>query len=173
MLGKDEESVRGATPGRGRVTNLVMTKGFYEYDGLPVLGELPQAERAAQHAHVGVDADEHHAVDAARFQHVPDLDSRIADRVLVTDRETGVLALPRRLRVRPIAAASRAISAWSVASSTSPPSLSHRGAGADRQRRSRGLLSPARTAYPGPFHVDEAKKTLTHSMFVSLFPNRT
>ena len=26
-------------------------------------------------------------------------------------------------------------------------------------------------AYSGPFHTDEAKKTLTHSMFVSLFPN--
>ena len=28
-------------------------------------------------------------------------------------------------------------------------------------------------AYSGPFHVDEANKTLTHSMFVSLFPNWT
>ena len=28
-------------------------------------------------------------------------------------------------------------------------------------------------AYSGPFHVDEQKKTLTHSMFVSLFPNWT
>jgi hypothetical protein len=28
-------------------------------------------------------------------------------------------------------------------------------------------------AYSGPFHVDEEKKTLTHSMFVSLFPNWT
>jgi hypothetical protein len=26
-------------------------------------------------------------------------------------------------------------------------------------------------AYCGPFHVDEQKKTLTHSMFVSRFPN--
>src|SRR5205085_1154298 len=26
-------------------------------------------------------------------------------------------------------------------------------------------------AYSGPFHVDEEKKTLTHSMFVSLFPD--
>ena len=26
-------------------------------------------------------------------------------------------------------------------------------------------------AYSGEFHVDEEKKTLTHSMFVSLFPN--
>jgi hypothetical protein len=26
-------------------------------------------------------------------------------------------------------------------------------------------------AYSGPFHVDEEKRTLTHSMFVSLFPN--
>jgi hypothetical protein len=26
-------------------------------------------------------------------------------------------------------------------------------------------------AYSGPFQVDEAKQTLTHSMFVSLFPN--
>jgi Lipocalin-like domain len=26
-------------------------------------------------------------------------------------------------------------------------------------------------AYSGPFHTDEAKKTLTHSVFVSLFPN--
>jgi hypothetical protein len=26
-------------------------------------------------------------------------------------------------------------------------------------------------AYSGPFEVDEEKKTLTHSMFVSLFPN--
>src|SRR3954452_12822593 len=26
-------------------------------------------------------------------------------------------------------------------------------------------------AYSGPFHTDEAKQTLTHSMFVSLFPN--
>jgi hypothetical protein len=26
-------------------------------------------------------------------------------------------------------------------------------------------------AYSGPFHTDEAKGTLTHSMFVSLFPN--
>jgi hypothetical protein len=26
-------------------------------------------------------------------------------------------------------------------------------------------------AYSGPFHVDEEKQTLTHSMFVSLFPN--
>jgi Lipocalin-like domain len=25
--------------------------------------------------------------------------------------------------------------------------------------------------YSGPFHVDEVKQTLTHSMFVSLFPN--
>ncbi|MGH3494366.1 MAG: lipocalin-like domain-containing protein [Sciscionella sp.] len=28
-------------------------------------------------------------------------------------------------------------------------------------------------AYSGPFHVDEAKQTLTHSMFVSLFPDWT
>jgi len=28
-------------------------------------------------------------------------------------------------------------------------------------------------AYTGPFHVDEEKKTLTHSMFVSLFPDWT
>lgn len=28
-------------------------------------------------------------------------------------------------------------------------------------------------AYSGPFHVDEDKRTLTHSMFVSLFPNWT
>src|SRR5437868_2430793 len=28
-------------------------------------------------------------------------------------------------------------------------------------------------AYSGPFHVDEEKKTLTHSMFVSLFPDWT
>ena len=26
-------------------------------------------------------------------------------------------------------------------------------------------------AYSGPFHVDEVKRTLTHSMFVSLFPD--
>jgi hypothetical protein len=28
-------------------------------------------------------------------------------------------------------------------------------------------------AYSGPFHVDDEAKTLTHSMFVSLFPNWT
>lgn len=28
-------------------------------------------------------------------------------------------------------------------------------------------------AYSGPFHVDEEKQTLTHSMFVSLFPDWT
>jgi hypothetical protein len=28
-------------------------------------------------------------------------------------------------------------------------------------------------AYSGPFHVDEEKRTLTHSMLVSLFPNWT
>jgi hypothetical protein len=28
-------------------------------------------------------------------------------------------------------------------------------------------------AYSGPFHVDEAARTLTHSMFVSLFPDWT
>ncbi|NEM99439.1 lipocalin-like domain-containing protein [Pontibacter burrus] len=28
-------------------------------------------------------------------------------------------------------------------------------------------------AYSGPFHVDEEKQSLTHSMFVSLFPNWT
>src|SRR6516225_179229 len=28
-------------------------------------------------------------------------------------------------------------------------------------------------AYTGPFHVDEEKQTLTHSMFISLFPNWT
>jgi hypothetical protein len=28
-------------------------------------------------------------------------------------------------------------------------------------------------AYSGPFHVDEEHKTLTHSMFVSMFPNWT
>jgi Lipocalin-like domain len=28
-------------------------------------------------------------------------------------------------------------------------------------------------AYSGPFHVDEETKTVTHSMFVSLFPNWT
>ena len=28
-------------------------------------------------------------------------------------------------------------------------------------------------AYSGPFHVNEEKKTLSHSMFVSLFPNWT
>lgn len=27
------------------------------------------------------------------------------------------------------------------------------------------------SAYSGPFHTDEEKQTLTHSMFVSLFPN--
>ncbi len=26
-------------------------------------------------------------------------------------------------------------------------------------------------AYSGPFHTDEEKQPLTHSMFVSLFPN--
>jgi hypothetical protein len=26
-------------------------------------------------------------------------------------------------------------------------------------------------AYTGPFHVDEAQRTLTHTMFISLFPN--
>lgn len=26
-------------------------------------------------------------------------------------------------------------------------------------------------AYTGPFHVDEERQTLTHSMFISLFPN--
>lgn len=26
-------------------------------------------------------------------------------------------------------------------------------------------------AYTGPFHVDEEKRTLTHTMFISLFPN--
>jgi len=26
-------------------------------------------------------------------------------------------------------------------------------------------------AYSGPFHVDEEKQTLSHSMFVPLFPN--
>lgn len=26
-------------------------------------------------------------------------------------------------------------------------------------------------AYTGPFHVDEEKQTLTHTMFISLFPN--
>ena len=26
-------------------------------------------------------------------------------------------------------------------------------------------------AYTGPFHVDEEKQTLTHSIFISLFPN--
>lgn len=26
-------------------------------------------------------------------------------------------------------------------------------------------------AYTGPFHVDEEQQTLTHSMFISLFPN--
>jgi len=25
--------------------------------------------------------------------------------------------------------------------------------------------------YGGPFHVDEEKQTLTHTMFISLFPN--
>ena len=28
-------------------------------------------------------------------------------------------------------------------------------------------------AYTGPFHVDEEKQTLTHTMFISLFPNWT
>ena len=28
-------------------------------------------------------------------------------------------------------------------------------------------------AYSGPFHVDEDKQTLTHSMFVSRFPDWT
>ncbi|HEY8784504.1 MAG TPA: lipocalin-like domain-containing protein [Mucilaginibacter sp.] len=28
-------------------------------------------------------------------------------------------------------------------------------------------------AYTGPFHVDEEKQTLSHSMFISLFPNWT
>jgi hypothetical protein len=28
-------------------------------------------------------------------------------------------------------------------------------------------------AYTGPFHVDEANQTLTHTMFISLFPNWT
>jgi hypothetical protein len=28
-------------------------------------------------------------------------------------------------------------------------------------------------AYSGPFHVDEEKQTLTHTMFISLFPNWT
>ncbi len=28
-------------------------------------------------------------------------------------------------------------------------------------------------AYTGPFHVDEEKKTLSHTMFISLFPNWT
>lgn len=28
-------------------------------------------------------------------------------------------------------------------------------------------------AYTGPFHVDEVQRTLTHTMFISLFPNWT
>lgn len=33
--------------------------------------------------------------------------------------------------------------------------------------------APSYIAYKGPFHVDEDRKTLTHSMFVSLFPDWT
>jgi hypothetical protein len=32
---------------------------------------------------------------------------------------------------------------------------------------------PSDRAYSGPFHVDEERQTLTHSMFVSFFPNWT
>jgi Lipocalin-like domain len=39
--------------------------------------------------------------------------------------------------------------------------------------RSTAKKPPLIIAYSGPFHVDEEKKTLTHSMFVSLFPNWT
>jgi hypothetical protein len=36
----------------------------------------------------------------------------------------------------------------------------------EKQRSTLGYI-----AYSGPFHTDEEKQTLTHSMFVSLFPN--
>jgi hypothetical protein len=40
--------------------------------------------------------------------------------------------------------------------------------GSDKEIREEAL---GYIAYGGPFHTDEEKQTLTHSMFVSLFPN--
>ena len=44
-------------------------------------------------------AHEHHVGDPALFEQAPDLDARIADRVLVANGQSGMLALPRSFRV--------------------------------------------------------------------------
>jgi hypothetical protein len=46
---------------------------------------VPQAEGPAQHAHVRVHPEEHHVGDSPLLQEVPDLDTGIAQRVLVAD----------------------------------------------------------------------------------------
>ena len=70
-------------------------------------GQVPQAERPAEHAHIRMNAHEHDVGDPAALEQVPDLDARVADRVLVVDLDGGDLRLPgRSLRaLRPVVAA--------------------------------------------------------------------
>ena len=71
----------------------------HEHDVAAVPGELPQAERPAEDAHVRVHAEEHDVRDAPRLEEVPDLHPRIADRVVGGDLERVELREPGRPRV--------------------------------------------------------------------------
>ena len=61
---------------------------------LAMASKLPQPERPAEHAHVRMHAHEHDMGDSPAFQQVPDLDPRVADRILVANLDGGDLRSP-------------------------------------------------------------------------------
>ena len=73
----------------------------HQHRVLAVASHLPQAERAAEHAHVGVDAEEHHILDAPIFHHAPDLLAAVADDVSVVDFQDVDLGFPGSSRIAP------------------------------------------------------------------------
>ena len=59
-------------------------------------GQVAQAERAAEHTHIGMHAHQHHVGDAAAFEQVPDLFAGIADGIFGTDLDGRGLGFPGR-----------------------------------------------------------------------------
>lgn len=74
----------------------------HQDDVFAVLGHLPQAERAAEDAHVGVDAAQDDILDAAALQQVPDFHAAVADGVFLLNGQEIDLALPRGLWIPPL-----------------------------------------------------------------------
>src|SRR5262249_59296411 len=82
--------------GVGRPRGVVDRVGqvAHEAHAPAVPGHLPQAERPADDAHVGVHAHQDDVGDPAGLDQVPDLLAGVADRVVVVDLDRLVLALP-------------------------------------------------------------------------------